>query len=48
MPTINERPAIDVGRSLAIVHQLSQSHIDELKKISQTKVCQFYWNILLN
>jgi hypothetical protein len=38
VPAQSERPSIDLSRSLAIVHQLCQTHIDELKKISQIKV----------
>ncbi len=33
-----EAPTTDLARSLATIHQICISHLDELHKLSQTKV----------
>lgn len=37
VPSLPEVPAVDIARSLATVHQICVTHLDELLTLSQTK-----------
>ena len=39
VPSTPEVPGTDIARSLATVHQICTAHLEDLQKLSQTKVC---------